>query len=156
MTFSFLQKKRKKETYIKPMWIQIVNFSELDSRFYMSFSLWWTPHLLSLLQIYLNFSSRLPVAPGPREESSSPVQRLNSVGSHSTATQPLLSNNDVFLEGTGPLHPPVWRSDSQQKAGILTDAIHLLRPFALAKHHCSCLTCMRTWGQWKTLINNLF
>jgi len=75
--------------------------------FKMSFCLWFTPHLLSLLQIYLNFSSRLPVAPGPHEESSSSVQRLNSVGSHSTATQPLLSNNDVFLEGTGPHHPPV-------------------------------------------------
>ncbi|XP_039548665.1 mast/stem cell growth factor receptor kita isoform X2 [Pimephales promelas] len=61
----------------------------------------------STKHIYLNFSSRLPVAPGPHEESSSPVQRLNSVGSHSTATQPLLSNNDVFLEGTGPHHPPV-------------------------------------------------
>ncbi|XP_016311720.1 mast/stem cell growth factor receptor kita isoform X2 [Sinocyclocheilus anshuiensis] len=61
----------------------------------------------STKHIYLNFSSRLPVAPGSHEESSSHVQRLNSVGSHSTTTQPLLSSNDVFLEGTSPLHPLV-------------------------------------------------
>ncbi|XP_073709264.1 mast/stem cell growth factor receptor kita isoform X1 [Garra rufa] len=61
----------------------------------------------STKHIYLNFSSRLPAAPGSREESSSHVQRLNSVGSHSTATQPLLSSNDVYLEGTSPRHPPV-------------------------------------------------
>uniref|UniRef100_A0A671LUY6 Mast/stem cell growth factor receptor Kit n=1 Tax=Sinocyclocheilus anshuiensis TaxID=1608454 RepID=A0A671LUY6_9TELE len=61
----------------------------------------------STKHIYLNFSSRLPAAPGSREESSSHVQRLNSVGSHITATQPLLSSNDVFLEGTSPRHPPV-------------------------------------------------
>uniref|UniRef100_A0A8C1Q7D5 Mast/stem cell growth factor receptor Kit n=1 Tax=Cyprinus carpio TaxID=7962 RepID=A0A8C1Q7D5_CYPCA len=35
------------------------------------------------------------------------VQRLNSVESHSTTTQPLLSSNDVFLEGTSPHHPLV-------------------------------------------------
>uniref|UniRef100_A0A672LWH4 Mast/stem cell growth factor receptor Kit n=1 Tax=Sinocyclocheilus grahami TaxID=75366 RepID=A0A672LWH4_SINGR len=40
-------------------------------------------------------------------ESGSHVQRLNSFGSHITATQPLLSSNDVFLEGTSPRHPPV-------------------------------------------------
>uniref|UniRef100_A0A8C2H6E9 Mast/stem cell growth factor receptor Kit n=1 Tax=Cyprinus carpio TaxID=7962 RepID=A0A8C2H6E9_CYPCA len=40
-------------------------------------------------------------------ESSSHVQRLNSVESHSTTTQPLLSSNDVFLEGTSPHHPLV-------------------------------------------------
>uniref|UniRef100_A0A672M2J9 Mast/stem cell growth factor receptor Kit n=1 Tax=Sinocyclocheilus grahami TaxID=75366 RepID=A0A672M2J9_SINGR len=39
--------------------------------------------------------------------SGSHVQRLNSFGSHITATQPLLSSNDVFLEGTSPRHPPV-------------------------------------------------
>uniref|UniRef100_A0A8C1X5A8 Mast/stem cell growth factor receptor Kit n=1 Tax=Cyprinus carpio TaxID=7962 RepID=A0A8C1X5A8_CYPCA len=39
--------------------------------------------------------------------SSSHVQRLNSVESHSTTTQPLLSSNDVFLEGTSPHHPLV-------------------------------------------------
>uniref|UniRef100_A0A8C2D1L2 Mast/stem cell growth factor receptor Kit n=1 Tax=Cyprinus carpio TaxID=7962 RepID=A0A8C2D1L2_CYPCA len=61
----------------------------------------------STKHIYLNFSSRLPVALGSREESSSHVQRLNSVESHSTTTQPLLSSNDVFLEGTSPHHPLV-------------------------------------------------
>uniref|UniRef100_A0A673N749 Mast/stem cell growth factor receptor Kit n=1 Tax=Sinocyclocheilus rhinocerous TaxID=307959 RepID=A0A673N749_9TELE len=61
----------------------------------------------STKHIYLNFSSRLPAAPGSHEESGSHVQRLNSVGSHITATQPLLSSNDVFLEGTSPRHPPV-------------------------------------------------
>ncbi|XP_051954295.1 mast/stem cell growth factor receptor kita-like isoform X2 [Xyrauchen texanus] len=61
----------------------------------------------STKHIYLNFSSKLPVAPWPCEESSSHVLRLNSVGSHSNATQPLLSGDDVFLEGTGPHHPPV-------------------------------------------------
>uniref|UniRef100_A0A8C1RQD6 receptor protein-tyrosine kinase n=1 Tax=Cyprinus carpio TaxID=7962 RepID=A0A8C1RQD6_CYPCA len=35
------------------------------------------------------------------------VQRLNSVGTHSTTTQPLLSSNNVFLEGTSRGHPPV-------------------------------------------------
>ncbi|KTG05997.1 hypothetical protein cypCar_00034116 [Cyprinus carpio] len=62
---------------------------------------------LASKNIYLNFSSRLPVALGSREESSSHVQRLNSVESHSTTTQPLLSSNDVFLEGTSPHHPLV-------------------------------------------------
>uniref|UniRef100_A0A672M2N3 Mast/stem cell growth factor receptor Kit n=1 Tax=Sinocyclocheilus grahami TaxID=75366 RepID=A0A672M2N3_SINGR len=47
------------------------------------------------------------VSPGSHEESGSHVQRLNSFGSHITATQPLLSSNDVFLEGTSPRHPPV-------------------------------------------------
>nr|Q8JFR5.2 RecName: Full=Mast/stem cell growth factor receptor kita; Short=SCFR; AltName: Full=Tyrosine-protein kinase Kit; Flags: Precursor [Danio rerio]CAI11666.1 kit receptor [Danio rerio] len=61
----------------------------------------------STKHIYLNFSSRLPAAPGPREESSSHVHRLNSVGSHSTATQPLLSSNDVFLDRSSPSHPVV-------------------------------------------------
>uniref|UniRef100_A0A672LT52 Mast/stem cell growth factor receptor n=1 Tax=Sinocyclocheilus grahami TaxID=75366 RepID=A0A672LT52_SINGR len=61
----------------------------------------------STKHIYLNFSSRLPAAPGSHEESGSHVQRLNSFGSHITATQPLLSSNDVFLEGTSPRHPPV-------------------------------------------------
>ncbi|XP_051951306.1 mast/stem cell growth factor receptor kita isoform X4 [Xyrauchen texanus] len=61
----------------------------------------------STKHIYLNFSSKLPVAPGPREETSSHDHRQNSVGSHSTTTQPLLSGNDVFLEEMGPRHPPV-------------------------------------------------
>ncbi|XP_056620833.1 mast/stem cell growth factor receptor kita isoform X1 [Triplophysa dalaica] len=61
----------------------------------------------STKHIYLNFSSKLPVASGPREESSSHVSRLNSVGSQSTITQPLLSNNNVFIEGTGPRPLPV-------------------------------------------------
>uniref|UniRef100_A0A8C1WZ70 receptor protein-tyrosine kinase n=1 Tax=Cyprinus carpio TaxID=7962 RepID=A0A8C1WZ70_CYPCA len=61
----------------------------------------------STKHIYLNFSSRLPAAPGSHDESSSHVQRLNSVGTHSTTTQPLLSSNNVFLEGTSRGHPPV-------------------------------------------------
>ncbi|XP_065113226.1 mast/stem cell growth factor receptor kita isoform X2 [Paramisgurnus dabryanus] len=61
----------------------------------------------STKHIYLNFSSKLPVAPGLREESNSHGNRLNSVSSRSTITQPLLSSNNVFLEATGPHHPPV-------------------------------------------------
>ncbi|KAA0708702.1 Mast/stem cell growth factor receptor kita [Triplophysa tibetana] len=61
----------------------------------------------STKHIYLNFSSKLPVASGPREEPSSHVSQLNSVGSQSTITQPLLSNNNVFIEGTGPRPLPV-------------------------------------------------
>ncbi|XP_026146949.1 mast/stem cell growth factor receptor kita isoform X1 [Carassius auratus] len=61
----------------------------------------------STKHIYLNFSSRLPAASGSHEGSSSHVQRLNSVGTHSTTTQPLLSSNDVYFEGTSSRHPPV-------------------------------------------------
>ncbi|XP_028259544.1 mast/stem cell growth factor receptor kita isoform X2 [Parambassis ranga] len=53
--------------------------------------------------IYLNFSSRLPVTPRAREEPSSqsaPFCRLNSAGSNSAPTQPLLVQHEVFLEGT--------------------------------------------------------
>ncbi|TRY94940.1 hypothetical protein DNTS_013091, partial [Danionella cerebrum] len=57
--------------------------------------------------IYLNFSSRLPMAPGSHEEPNSHVSRLSSVGSHSTATQPLLSSNDIFLEGISLHYPSV-------------------------------------------------
>nr|XP_055041344.1 mast/stem cell growth factor receptor kita isoform X2 [Misgurnus anguillicaudatus] len=61
----------------------------------------------STKHIYLNFSSKLPVAQGLREESNSHGNRLNSVSSRSTITQPLLSSNNVFLEATGPHDPPV-------------------------------------------------
>ncbi|XP_030627009.1 mast/stem cell growth factor receptor kita [Chanos chanos] len=54
----------------------------------------------STKHIYLNFSSRLPGAPGPREDSNAQFQRLNSVGSACPPTQPLLSSEDVFLERT--------------------------------------------------------
>ncbi|XP_070688060.1 mast/stem cell growth factor receptor kita isoform X2 [Pempheris klunzingeri] len=53
--------------------------------------------------IYLNFSSRLPITPGGREEPSSQsaaFYRLNSAGSNSAPTQPLLVQHEVFLEGT--------------------------------------------------------
>ncbi|KAM9357806.1 mast/stem cell growth factor receptor kita [Symphorus nematophorus] len=53
--------------------------------------------------IYLNFSSRLPVTPRAREEPSSQsaaFHRLNSAGSNSPPTQPLLVQHEVFLEGT--------------------------------------------------------
>nr|XP_020459033.1 mast/stem cell growth factor receptor Kit-like isoform X2 [Monopterus albus] len=49
--------------------------------------------------IYLNFSSRLPVMPRAREEPSS-QSCLNSSGSNSVVTQPLLVQHEVFLEGT--------------------------------------------------------
>uniref|UniRef100_A0A3Q3W2Z2 receptor protein-tyrosine kinase n=1 Tax=Mola mola TaxID=94237 RepID=A0A3Q3W2Z2_MOLML len=52
--------------------------------------------------IYLNFSSRPPLTPRGREEPashSSASQRLNSAGSGSPPTQPLL-HHEVFLEGT--------------------------------------------------------
>uniref|UniRef100_A0A671YG60 receptor protein-tyrosine kinase n=1 Tax=Sparus aurata TaxID=8175 RepID=A0A671YG60_SPAAU len=53
--------------------------------------------------IYLNFSSRLPVTPRAREEPSSQsaaFHSLNSAGSNSPPTQPLLVQHEVFLEGT--------------------------------------------------------
>lgn len=53
--------------------------------------------------IYLNFSSKIPVAPRDREEPSSQstaFPRLTSAGSDSTPTQPLLVQHEVFLEGT--------------------------------------------------------
>ncbi|KAI3369001.1 hypothetical protein L3Q82_025973, partial [Scortum barcoo] len=53
--------------------------------------------------IYLNFSSRIPVTPRAREEPSSQsaaLHSLNSAGSNSAPTQPLLVQHEVFLEGT--------------------------------------------------------
>ncbi|KAG7228763.1 hypothetical protein INR49_008541 [Caranx melampygus] len=53
--------------------------------------------------IYLNFSLRLPVTPRDREEPSSQgtaFHRLNSAGTNSVLTQPLLVQHEVFLEGT--------------------------------------------------------
>ncbi|XP_047443730.1 mast/stem cell growth factor receptor kita isoform X2 [Mugil cephalus] len=53
--------------------------------------------------IYLNFSSRLAGTPKAREEpssQSSAFYSLNSAGSSSTPTQPLLVQHEVFLEGT--------------------------------------------------------
>ncbi|XP_019936565.2 mast/stem cell growth factor receptor kita isoform X1 [Paralichthys olivaceus] len=53
--------------------------------------------------IYLNFSFRLPVTPRDREEPSSQsaaFHSLNSAGTHSAASQPLLVQHEVFLEGT--------------------------------------------------------
>ncbi|XP_014853268.1 PREDICTED: mast/stem cell growth factor receptor Kit isoform X1 [Poecilia mexicana] len=53
--------------------------------------------------IYLNFSSRLPVLPRAREESSSQsTATLNSfsASSKSAPTQPLLVQHEVFMEGT--------------------------------------------------------
>ncbi|KAM7410382.1 hypothetical protein PAMA_001700 [Pampus argenteus] len=52
--------------------------------------------------IYLNFSSRLPMTPGSREEPSSHNTsfHLNSVGNNSAPTQPLLVQHEVYLEGT--------------------------------------------------------
>ncbi|XP_073332081.1 mast/stem cell growth factor receptor kita isoform X1 [Pagrus major] len=53
--------------------------------------------------IYLNFSSRLPVTPRAREEPGSQnaaFHHLNSAGSNSPPTQPLLVQHEVFLEGT--------------------------------------------------------
>uniref|UniRef100_A0A4W6CCD5 receptor protein-tyrosine kinase n=1 Tax=Lates calcarifer TaxID=8187 RepID=A0A4W6CCD5_LATCA len=53
--------------------------------------------------IYLNFSFRLPVTPRAREEPSSQstaLHRLNSAGTNSAPTQPLLIQHEVFLEGT--------------------------------------------------------
>ncbi|XP_039984699.1 mast/stem cell growth factor receptor kita isoform X1 [Xiphias gladius] len=53
--------------------------------------------------IYLNFSLRLPVTPRAREEPSSQsraFQHLNSAGTESAPTQPLLVQHEVFLEGT--------------------------------------------------------
>ncbi|KAK2835865.1 hypothetical protein Q5P01_016349 [Channa striata] len=49
--------------------------------------------------IYLNFSSKLPVTPRPREESSS-QNCLNSASSNNSPNQPLLVQHEVFLEGT--------------------------------------------------------
>ncbi|CAK6956106.1 mast/stem cell growth factor receptor kita [Scomber scombrus] len=52
--------------------------------------------------IYLNFSSKLPMTPGAREEpsSQSAALHLNSVSSHSAQSQPLLVQHEVYLEGT--------------------------------------------------------
>lgn len=54
--------------------------------------------------IYLNFSSRIPTTPRAREApggpQSSSFHRLHSTGSNSTASQPLLVQHEVFLEGT--------------------------------------------------------
>uniref|UniRef100_A0A8B9L8U5 receptor protein-tyrosine kinase n=1 Tax=Astyanax mexicanus TaxID=7994 RepID=A0A8B9L8U5_ASTMX len=53
----------------------------------------------STKHIYLNFSSRLPVVTGSHEEPSPQPPCFNPAGSsHNTPTQPLLSNDDVFLE----------------------------------------------------------
>ncbi|KAM3875688.1 mast/stem cell growth factor receptor kita [Diretmus argenteus] len=52
--------------------------------------------------IYLNFSSRIPVTPGAREDQSTQnaeFHRLNPVGSNNPPTQPLLAHDEVFLEG---------------------------------------------------------
>ena len=59
--------------------------------------------LLPNPQIYLNFSSRLPVTPRAREEQSSESvapHSHNSAGNNSAPTQPLLVQHEVFLEGT--------------------------------------------------------
>ncbi|XP_053177767.1 mast/stem cell growth factor receptor kita [Scomber japonicus] len=52
--------------------------------------------------IYLNFSSKLPMTPGAREEpsSQSAALHLNSVSSNSAQSQPLLVQHEVYLEGT--------------------------------------------------------
>ncbi|XP_026880257.2 mast/stem cell growth factor receptor kita isoform X2 [Electrophorus electricus] len=57
----------------------------------------------STKHIYLNFSSRLPVLPGPHEELTSQVLRLGPArGNHSGPAQPLLCSDDVFLESEVP------------------------------------------------------
>uniref|UniRef100_H3BZH7 Mast/stem cell growth factor receptor n=1 Tax=Tetraodon nigroviridis TaxID=99883 RepID=H3BZH7_TETNG len=53
--------------------------------------------------IYLNFSSRVPVMPRGREESSAqstPAQPFSSAINNSPPCQPLLLHHEVFLEGT--------------------------------------------------------
>ncbi|KAG7514479.1 mast/stem cell growth factor receptor Kit isoform X1 [Solea senegalensis] len=53
--------------------------------------------------IYLNFSLRLPVTPRATEEpspQSAAFHHLNSAGTNSAVTQPLLVQHEVFLEGT--------------------------------------------------------
>lgn len=75
-----------------------------------------TIHLLflplsSLLQIYLNFSSRIPATPRTREEpspQSSAFHRPNTAASNSPAAQPLLVQHEVFLEGTSFRAHRVW------------------------------------------------
>ncbi|XP_076873227.1 mast/stem cell growth factor receptor kita isoform X2 [Brachyhypopomus gauderio] len=58
----------------------------------------------STKHIYLNFSSRLPVLPAPRDESMSQASRLSSSRSnHGNPTQPLLCGDHIFLEGEGPM-----------------------------------------------------
>ncbi|XP_003973982.2 mast/stem cell growth factor receptor Kit isoform X1 [Takifugu rubripes] len=55
--------------------------------------------------IYLNFSSRVPVMPRGREESSThsmASQPFNSAGNNSPPSRPLLLHHEVFLEGTEP------------------------------------------------------
>ncbi|MCI4389293.1 hypothetical protein PGIGA_G00096220 [Pangasianodon gigas] len=59
----------------------------------------------STKHIYLNFSSRLPVVTGPREEPFSHSSRRNSGSGHSTPTLPLLSSDDVFVEEAAPRQP---------------------------------------------------
>ncbi|KAL6486115.1 hypothetical protein MHYP_G00055070 [Metynnis hypsauchen] len=62
----------------------------------------------STKHIYLNFSSRLPIVTGPHEDSSSQHPLVSSGGSsHSTPTQPLLTSDDVYLEGTASGQPRV-------------------------------------------------
>ncbi|XP_041646532.1 mast/stem cell growth factor receptor kita [Cheilinus undulatus] len=54
--------------------------------------------------IYLNFSSRIPATPRAREEPEASqnlaLHHLHSTGSNSPASQPLLVQHEVFLEGT--------------------------------------------------------
>ena len=67
--------------------------------------------LFSYPKIYLNFSFRLPVTPRDREEPSSQsaaFHSLNSAGTHSAVTQPLLVQHEVFLEGTTLTAQRVW------------------------------------------------
>uniref|UniRef100_A0AAR2J824 receptor protein-tyrosine kinase n=1 Tax=Pygocentrus nattereri TaxID=42514 RepID=A0AAR2J824_PYGNA len=62
----------------------------------------------STKHIYLNFSSRLPIVTGPHEDPSSQHPLVSSGGSsHSTPTQPLLTSDDVYLEGTASRQPRV-------------------------------------------------
>ncbi|XP_029905736.1 mast/stem cell growth factor receptor kita isoform X2 [Myripristis murdjan] len=54
--------------------------------------------------IYLNFSSRIPLTPGTREDQmtqNAAFHHLSSAGSASTPNQPLLVHDEVFLEGMG-------------------------------------------------------
>lgn len=71
--------------------------------------------ILLCLQIYLNFSSRVPVMPRGREESSThstASQHFNSAGNHSPPSRPLLLHHEVFLEGTEPFRVQrVWGPD---------------------------------------------
>ncbi|XP_056132797.1 mast/stem cell growth factor receptor kita [Lampris incognitus] len=54
--------------------------------------------------IYLNFSTRIPLTSGVREDQSSQssaFQHVNSVGTYNAAAHPLLAHDEVFLEGMG-------------------------------------------------------